>query len=335
MHASNNSTRSALPKIKNSQPPVYKGRSEEDLFNWINEVNKCAQANGWTENDLVRIVPTLLKEAAGHWWDTYALSYNNNIELMKWKDICYDMKIHFESDYKTSLNQFKVYTMKQEINQDVSTFYWNLMAAARKYSISQDSLKSTFVNGLLPAIREKIRTKIHKPMDLLMEKAKIYEDAIKPTKTILHVESKSIKGLQEELSEVRTEINAINNHWKPAKKVALDRFAKQQDEIAQKMKNESTLCFRCGHTGHTAGNCTAEKPISTEEKELKINEWKQKKINNFKDRYKPKSTLKQAVIRTIEALDETIDEDRANLEMAQEFLACHTEPDLNATVTDQ
>ena len=55
-------------RYQQRNPPVFWGRQEEDVADWLRQFERCAAYNYWNDHEKVSVFPMFLGDSADHWY---------------------------------------------------------------------------------------------------------------------------------------------------------------------------------------------------------------------------------------------------------------------------
>ncbi|KAG9299051.1 hypothetical protein G9A89_020364 [Geosiphon pyriformis] len=197
--------------------PEFNGKDIEiSLQEWLDQVTKAGDANGWNAARMLRTIPYFLKGTAEEWFENLATLFND------WNAFKAVFLEQF-TDNNTSItfrNRFQ--NIKQEPSESVMTYIGKFNKLLRQirqletndyYSDAQ--ILDQFITGLKDKLIKKVRPHVPEDLNSAIHHVKRYEMAMKEAN---HTKLKPAQQLRKKLTNSQRRlktISPINNNSNP------------------------------------------------------------------------------------------------------------------------
>ncbi|KAG9298351.1 hypothetical protein G9A89_002839 [Geosiphon pyriformis] len=163
--------------------PEFNGEDiETSPQEWLNQVTKAGDANGWNAARMLRTIPYFLKGTAGEWFENFATPFND------WNAFKAAFLEQF-TDNNTSItlrNRFR--NIKQEPSKSIMTYiekFNKLLRRIRQLETNNYYSDAQILDQFIAGLKDKLIKKVclHAPEDLnsAIQHAKRYEMAMEKT----------------------------------------------------------------------------------------------------------------------------------------------------------
>src|ERR1044072_6251465 len=234
----------------------FDGELNNDVNIWIEEFDRIANANNWTEADQDNNQRTLMAKAhligeAAAWLQTG----NNDATFNRWKangnaanQLAEGVRTKFNTPERQQRWQRDFYEIKQQKGESVETYTMRFNTAARKVgnNVAEIGKATTFIQGLLPAIYSfAVLEGQNTTMDTAIESAKRAELAtIGQLQQIIMSQNVNQLGLQnvgenvyQKLQKEKADENSIEELTKQIKDLKIQMLRNQNGNRRQDTRN--------------------------------------------------------------------------------------------------
>ena len=250
----------------------FDGELNNDVNIWIEEFDRVANANNWTEADQNNNQRTLMAKAhltgeAAAWLQTG----NNNDTFNRWKangnaanQLAAGLQTRFNTPERQQRWQREFYQIKQQPGESVETYAIRFNTAARRVgnNVAEIGKATTFIQGLLPAIHPfAILGGQNTTMDTAVESAKRAElAAIGQLQQIMIPQNTNQSTLQNvgenvyrKLQKEKADENSIEELTKQFKDFKIQMLRNTNGNRRQDTRD--IICWKCNEKGHYASSC--------------------------------------------------------------------------------
>ena len=247
---------------------------DEDPQQWIEDLEKAINANGWNQKRALSIIPFYLKGTANEWYNEFenAPETVEDFTTQFMEEFCNDDNIKYKL-------KWKIETTKQKPTETVSKYYGRFKNLIRRINrigeyYTKEQVMDKFIHGLLPEIVKEVILKHPKSTDEALKLAKEYEavnEMVKHTKAVNVAlgEETSSKTTNEEIEKLESRITQ-----------KLDNFFTRQTEVYQppqkrnnnnnnnnnnntpqenQWQTETRTCHYCKRVGHILRDCRTKR----------------------------------------------------------------------------
>ncbi|KAG9302479.1 hypothetical protein G9A89_006443 [Geosiphon pyriformis] len=236
--------------------PKFNGEDiETSSQEWLDQVTKAEDANGWNAARMLRTIPYFLKKTAEEWFENLAAPFND------WNAFKTAFLEQF-TDNNTSITLHNCFrNIKQEPSESIMTYIGKFNKLLRRicqletndyYSDAQ--ILDQFIAGLKDKLIKKICP--HTPEDLnsAIQHAKRYEMAMEETNCTklvnLAIEETS-SATEEKIDQLTKKIkNYFTNQQQQQPQRYQPPQRQNQNNFAPLSNNQPQNCHYCGISGH-------------------------------------------------------------------------------------
>ncbi|KAG9294591.1 hypothetical protein G9A89_008070 [Geosiphon pyriformis] len=240
--------------------PEFNGEDiETSPQEWLDQVTKAGDANGWNAARMLRTIPYFLKGTAGEWFENLATPFNN------WNAFKAAFLEQF-TDNNTSItfrNRFR--NIKQEPSKSVMTYIGKFNKLLRRicqletndyYSDAQ--ILDQFITGLKDKLIKKVCPHVPEDLNSAIQYAKRYEMAIKEancTKLVNLAIGETSSAAEEKIDQLTKKVENYftNQQQQPQRYQPPQR--RNQNNFAPLSNNQPQNCHYCGISGHWKRDC--------------------------------------------------------------------------------
>ncbi|KAG9286602.1 hypothetical protein G9A89_005370 [Geosiphon pyriformis] len=241
--------------------PEFNGKDiETSPQEWLDQVTKAGDANGWNAARMLRTIPYFLKRTAGEWFENLAAPFND------WNAFKAAFLEQF-TDNNTSItlrNCFR--NIKQKPSKSVMTYIGKFNKLLRR--ICQLETNDYYSNAqildqFIASLKDKLIKKVcpHAPEDLnfAIQHAKRYEMAIKEanrTKLVNLAIGKTSSAAEEKIDQLTKKVeNYFTNQQQQQPQRYQPSQRRNQNNFAPLSNNQPQNCHYCGISGHWKKDC--------------------------------------------------------------------------------
>ncbi|KAG9289065.1 hypothetical protein G9A89_004160 [Geosiphon pyriformis] len=224
---------------------------------WLDQVTKAGDTNGWNATRMLRTIPYFLKGTAGEWFENLAAPFN---DWNAFKAAFFE-QFTDNNTFITLRNRFR--NIKQEPSESVMTYIGKFNKLLRQirqletndyYSDAQ--ILDQFIAGLKDKLIKKVRP--HAPEDLnsAIQHAKRYEMAMEEancTKLVNLAIGETSLAAEKKIDQLTKKIknyftNQQQQRYQPPQR-------QNQNNFALLSNNQPQNCHYCGISGHWKSDC--------------------------------------------------------------------------------
>ncbi|KAG9300050.1 hypothetical protein G9A89_018327 [Geosiphon pyriformis] len=238
--------------------PEFNGENiETSPQEWLNQVTKAGDANGWNATRMLRTIPYFLKETAEEWFENLAVLFND------WNAFKAAFFEQF-TDNNTSItlrNRFR--NIKQELSESVMTYIGKFNKLLRQirqletndyYSDAQ--ILDQFIAGLKDKLIKKVRPHMPEDLNFAIQYTKRYEMAIEETnhtKLVNLAIGETSSAAKEKIDQLTKKVenyftNQQQQRYQPSQR-------QNQNNFAPLSNNQPQNCHYCKISGHWKKDC--------------------------------------------------------------------------------
>ncbi|KAG9285587.1 hypothetical protein G9A89_008564 [Geosiphon pyriformis] len=221
--------------------PEFNGEDiETSSQEWLDQVTKAGDANGWNTARMLRTIPYFLKKTVEEWFENLATPFND------WNAFKAAFLEQF-TDNNTSItlrNHFR--NTKQELSKSTNDYYSNAQ------------ILDQFIAGLKDKLIKKVRP--HAPEDLnsAIQHAKRYKMAIEEanhTKLVNLAIGETSSAAEEKIDQLTKKVeNYFTNQQQQSQRYQPPQ-RRNQNNFAPLSNNQPQNCHYCGISGHWKRDC--------------------------------------------------------------------------------
>ncbi|KAG9298074.1 hypothetical protein G9A89_018157 [Geosiphon pyriformis] len=238
--------------------PEFNGEDiETSPQEWLDQVTKAGDANGWNAARMLRTIPYFLKGTAEEWFENLAVPFND------WNTFKAAFLEQFTNNNTSITFRNHFQNIKQEPSESIMTYIgkfnkflrWIRQLETNDY-YSDAQILDQFITGLKDKLIKKVR--LHAPEDLnsVIQYAKRYEIAMKEanrTKLVNLAIGKTSSAAKEKIDQLTKKVknyftNQQQQRYQPPQR-------RNQNNFASLSNNQSQNCHYCGISGHWKKDC--------------------------------------------------------------------------------
>ncbi|KAG9291432.1 hypothetical protein G9A89_021851 [Geosiphon pyriformis] len=227
---------------------------------WLDQVTKAGDANGWNAARMLRTIPYFLKGTAGEWFENLAAPFND------WNAFKAAFLEQF-TDNNTSITLHNCFrNIKQEPSESVMTYIgkfnkllkWICQLETNNY-YSDAQILDQFITGLKDKLIKKVCS--HAPEDLnsAIQHTKRYEMAMEEanhTKLVNLAIGETSSAAEEKIDQL---IKKVENYFTNQQQQQPQRYQppqrRNQNNFAPLSNNQPQNCHYCKISGHWKRDC--------------------------------------------------------------------------------
>ncbi|KAG9291638.1 hypothetical protein G9A89_022057 [Geosiphon pyriformis] len=241
--------------------PEFNGEDiETSPQEWLDQVTKAGDANGWNAARMLRTIPYFLKETAGEWFENLAAPFND------WNAFKAAFLEQF-TDNNTSItlcNRFR--NIKQEPFKSVMTYirkFNKLLRQIRQLETndyySDAQILDQFIADLKDKLIKKVRPHVPEDLNSAIQHAKRYEMAMEKanhTKLVNLAIGKTSSAAEEKIDQLTKKVeNYFTNQQQQQPQRYQPPQRRNQNNFAPLSNNQPQNCHYCGISGHWKRDC--------------------------------------------------------------------------------
>eukprot|EP00794_Sanderia_malayensis_P010464 gene10464-biopygen7630 len=245
---------------------TFSGKDEEDIAEWLIRWEVAANANNWTPQQQLTMMPVYLTGRAGRLFWRFPENVRNSLEELK-----DSLDETFNTEEKRYLARQKLHEIKQGSKESVIEFservdklvmkgHDGLDSAAQKDRIASEC----FIKGLRQEIKETVWEKCPNSFQEAVQSAErreVFLNSVGKRSAGVNEVSEDLIGLIQKFNSDRERSN--QEIWK-----AIQSLTTAVQELATARRNDNTwnhppgaerrtpiVCYGCNQTGHIRRNC--------------------------------------------------------------------------------
>ncbi|KAG9287647.1 hypothetical protein G9A89_023997 [Geosiphon pyriformis] len=228
--------------------------NEEDIEispqEWLNQVTKAGDANGWNAARMLRTISYFLKKTAGEWFENLITPFND------WTAFKTAFLEQFTNNNTSITLRNCFHNIKQESSESVMTYIGKFNKLLRQicqletndyYSDAQ--ILDQFIAGLKDKLIKKICPHVPKDLNSAIQHAKRYEMTIEETnytKLINLVIGETSLAVEEKIDQL---MKKVENYFTNQQQQQLQRYQppqrQNQNNFTLPSNNQSQNCHYC------------------------------------------------------------------------------------------
>ncbi|KAG9302756.1 hypothetical protein G9A89_009533 [Geosiphon pyriformis] len=227
---------------------------------WLDQVTKAGDANGWNTARMLRTIPYFLKGTAGEWFENLAASFND------WNAFKAAFFEQF-TDNNTSItlrNCFR--NIKQELSESIMTYigkFNKLLRWIHQLETNDYYSNAQILDQFIAGLKDKLIKKVcpHAPEDLnsAIQHAKRYEMAMEEvnrTKLVNLAIGETSSAAEEKIDQLTKKVkNYFTNQQQQQPQRYQPPQRRNQNNFAPLSNNQLQNCHYCRISGHWIRDC--------------------------------------------------------------------------------
>ncbi|KAG9294926.1 hypothetical protein G9A89_003266, partial [Geosiphon pyriformis] len=241
--------------------PEFNGEDiETSPQEWLNQVTKAGDANGWNAARMLKTIFYFLKRTTGEWFENLATPFND------WNAFKAAFLEQF-TDNNTSITLHNCFrNIKQEPSESSMTYIGKFNKLLRRihqletnnyYSDAQ--ILDQFIAGLKDKLIKKVRPHVPEDLNSVIQHAKRYEMAMEEanrTKLVNLAIGKTSSAAEEKIDQLTKK---VENYFTNQQQQQPQRYQlpqrRNQNNFAPLSNNQPQNCHYCGISGHWKRDC--------------------------------------------------------------------------------
>ncbi|KAG9294414.1 hypothetical protein G9A89_001919 [Geosiphon pyriformis] len=227
---------------------------------WLDQVTKAGDANGWNAARMLRTIPYFLKGTAGEWFENLAAPFNN------WNAFKAAFLEQF-TDNNTSITLCNCFrNIKQELSESIMTYiekFNKLLRQIRQLETnnyySDAQILDQFITGLKDKLIKKVCPHVSEDLNSAIQYAKRYKMAMEEancTKLVNLAIGETSLAAKKKIDQFTKK---VENYFTNQQQQQLQRYQppqrQNQNNFAPLSNNQSQNCHYCGISGHWKRDC--------------------------------------------------------------------------------
>ncbi|KAG9294203.1 hypothetical protein G9A89_021562 [Geosiphon pyriformis] len=227
---------------------------------WLDQVTKTGDANGWNAARMLRTIPYFLKETAGKWFKNLTTPFND------WTAFKTVFLEQFTNNNTSITLQNCFCNIKQEPPESVMTYIRKFNKLLRQicqletndyYSDAQ--ILDQFIAGLKDKLIKKVYPHASEDLNSVIQHAKKYEMAMKEancTKLVNLAIRETSSAAEEKIDQLTKKVkNYFTNQQQQQPQRYQPPQRRNQNNFASSSNNQPQNCHYCGISGHWKRDC--------------------------------------------------------------------------------
>ncbi|KAG9300573.1 hypothetical protein G9A89_000754 [Geosiphon pyriformis] len=241
--------------------PDFNGEDiETSPQEWLDQVTKAEDANGWNATRMLRTIPYFLKGTAGEWFENLAALFND------WNTFKAAFLKQF-TDNNTSITLRNCFqNTKQEPSESIMTYIgkfnkllrWICQLETNDY-YSNAQILDQFIAGLKDKLIKKICPHVPEDLNSAIQHAKRYEMAMEEanhTKLVNLAIGETSSAAEEKIDQLTKKVeNYFTNQQQQQPQRYQPPQRRNQNNFIPLSNNQPQNCHYCGISGHWKRDC--------------------------------------------------------------------------------
>ncbi|KAG9297885.1 hypothetical protein G9A89_015476 [Geosiphon pyriformis] len=262
--AENQCEHSETAANEENEPEIFEEESIDNIETspqeWLDQVIKAGDTNGWNTARMLRTISYFLKGTAGEWFENLAVPFND------WNAFKAAFLEQF-TDNNTSItfhNRFR--NIKQEPSESVITYiekFNKLLRQIRQLETNNYYSDAQILDQFITGLKDKLIKKVcpHAPEDLnsAIQHAKRYKMAMEKancTKLVNLAIGETSSAAEEKIDQLTKK---VENYFTNQQQQQLQKYQppqrRNQNNFALLSNNQPQNCHYCGISGHWKRDC--------------------------------------------------------------------------------
>ncbi|KAD7478106.1 hypothetical protein E3N88_01242 [Mikania micrantha] len=240
--------------FKGCNPPPFDGKKDAvATCHWVSAMEAVIEISECRVDQAVKFAAHSFTEEALHWWNTVKQSKTTtDVEGMKWENLKELVMKHFCPKNEIDKIEREFLTLKAgRMNHRQYTSKFNEMSRLVPHLVNTEERRmKLYVEGLPPRVRTHVKAHAPRTFESAVEISGIVWDDV--------LEIEPIKEEPKQKWSSRFKRNRNDKPGPPIKKFRREEF-ETCTKCGRRHRGEcllgTTLCYRCGKTGHFSNNC--------------------------------------------------------------------------------